>query len=782
MTPEAIAPRGELWPPTPEATTVLLANAPTAVDRKILDQWVADTRSALDGDVEIRIASEAREAVSLALPGDAAIAPVRIAWLPPGRDGDRRWRVGDLHRLHRRIGISNAERQRILAREPDRCRVVVGDPARLSELRARARTESSGDTDQALARFVERQARLALDRRERSVTGSRYKIASGVKQDMVDSRRFEDGIALLAERLGRPAAEIRAEALTYLEEMACTQSALARELWARWSRLLYSRAYELCYDVGAIEHLRELGREHPLVFLPTHKANLDHFVFSWLLYEQGFPPNHTLGGINMAFWPLGTVGRRVGTIFIRRSIRDNPVYRWVLRQYLAYLIGKRFNLEWYIEGGRSRTGKLLPPKMGLLRYLVDAIQEAGIDARIVPVSIVYDQLEEVAEMTSESRGAVKQAEGLRWLVGYARRQNRASGRVQVHFGEPIAALEALERHDTATDSRLALSKLAFEICTKINAATPLTPTGVVTLAMLGVDDRSLTATEVCRVLEPVRRYADARRLPGAEEVSELRTPADIEPTLATLVDHGVVSCYDKGREPVYAIGPENALVAAFYRNTVIHWFVNRSIAELALVHIAERETGVDAGELAWREALRMRDLLKFEFFFADQPRFREEMLEELALIEPAFFTASELTLPEIGRSLAASGALMGPRVLRSFLEAYHLVAECLLERRVDLPADEAAVLADSLALGEQFRLQGRIRGGEAVSTSLFRSALKLADNRGLLEAGGAELAERRLRFAAELRDLVRRVRVLSQLDRMPTEDSRAPATAGVGGA
>jgi glycerol-3-phosphate O-acyltransferase len=780
MTPEVLAPGGDLWPPGREVPTVLLLYAPTAIDSEVLTPWLTALQASLEEDAALRVARMATEAARLAQPDDASIAPVRVAWLPPGRDGDRRWRRRDTLKLRPRIGISGRERERILSSEPDRCRILVGEPARLSDLTSRMRSQSASESQREPAAFVDRQARLALDRRERSVTGSRYKVPQDVKEQMVRDRRFEDGIAALAEQLRRPPAEVRAEALGYLEEMACTQSPLARELWARWARGLYSRAYELCFDPAAVERLRELGKKHPLVFLPSHRSNLDGYVLASLLHEQGFPPNHTLGGINMAFWPLGAVGRRVGVIWIRRTIRDNSVYRWVLRQYLGYLVGKRFNLEWYIEGGRTRSGKLRPPKMGLLRYLVDAIEDAGIaDVRIVPVSIVYDQLEEVAEMTAESRGAVKRAEGLRWLVGYARRQSRHAGRVQVNFGETLAISPALRSYGAAEDPRLALSKLAFEVCTRINRATPVTRTGMVTLAMLGVDGRSLTAGEVCDTLEPLRRYAEARALPGAREVSELATVSGVEATLATLIEHGVVQCFDRGRDPVYAIGRDNELVAAFYRNGVIHWFVNRSIAELALVRAAEEESRFDPVEVAWNQAFRLRDALKFEFFFADRDRFREEMREELALIEPAWQRSSELTLADVGRVLAGSGALMAHRVLTSFLESYHVVAECLLANSARAPTAKAALLTECLALGEQLRLQRRITSGEAVSTELFSSALKLAENRGLLGIGNPALAAGREAFAEELRDLVRRIRVVADLDRAQREnDALVPALAG----
>jgi glycerol-3-phosphate O-acyltransferase len=779
VTCEAAVPGGDLWPPGPERPTVLLSYAPTATDREVLTGWIATLRESVAQDAALRVAGTASDAARLAQPDDASIAPVRVSWLPPGRDGDRRWRTRDMLKLRRGIGVSERERRLILTGEPDRCRILVGEPARLSDLRSRMRSRSASESQPELAAFVDRQARLALDRRERSVTGSRYKVPQDVKDQMVGDRRFEDGIAALAQQLRRTPAEVRAEALEYIEEMACTQSPLARELWARLARGMYSRAYELCYDPAAIERLRKLGKKHPLVFLPTHRSNLDGYVLASLLYEQGFPPNHTLGGINMAFWPLGPLGRRVGVIWIRRTIRDNPVYRWVLRQYLGYLVGKRFNLEWYIEGGRTRTGKLLPPKMGLLRYLVDAIEDAEVtDVQIVPVSIVYDQLEEVAEMTAESRGAVKHAEGFRWLVDYARRQSRPAGRVQVIFGETLEISPALRAYGAAEDPRLALSKLAFEVSTRINRATPVTRTGMVTLAMLGVDGRFLTAAEVRDVLEPLRRYAEARELPGAREISELAMVNGVEATLATLIEHRVVRCFDKGREPVYAIGQNNELVAAFYRNGVIHWFVNRSIAELALVRAAEEEPGWDPVEVAWAEAFRLRDVLKFEFFFSDRDRFRQEMREELALIEPSWHGASEFTLGEVGRALADTGALMAHRVLSSFLESYHIVAECLLASPAGAPIEKAAFLGDCLALGEQLRLQGRITSAEAVSTQLFSSALKLAENRGLLGTDGQQVTAGREAFAHELRDLVRRIQVVADIDRAQRQtEALVPAAA-----
>ena len=130
----------------------------------------------------------------------------------------------------------------------------------------------------------------------------------------------------------------------------------------------------------------------------------------------------------MSFWPIGPLGKRAGLIFIRRSFGDDQVYKLAVREYFGHLVAKRFNLEWYIEGGRSRTGKLRPPRYGLLHYLVRALEDGRAeDVTLVPVSITYEQLQEVGAMAAEQGGGAKSAEGLGWLAGYVRAQRRNVG-------------------------------------------------------------------------------------------------------------------------------------------------------------------------------------------------------------------------------------------------------------------------------------------------------------------------------------------------------------------
>jgi glycerol-3-phosphate O-acyltransferase len=460
---------------------------------------------------------------------------------------------------------------------------------------------------------------------------------------------------------------------------------------------------------------------------------------------------------------MGPVLRRSGVVFIRRTIRDDPVYKLALRAYLGYLVERRYNLEWYLEGGRSRTGKLRPPRLGVLSYLVDAFREGGVeDVYLVPVSIAYDQLAEVAAMAAEEHGAEKKAESLAWMLRYMRSQGQRLGKAYVNFAEPISLRQV------RTEKKLATEKIAFEVLHRLNRVTPVTPTSLLTLALLGLGDRALTQGEIRAVLRPLLDYVAVRKLPQAGGV-DLASPDGLRPALDALVSTKVVTRFTGGAEPVYAIGENQHLVAAYSRNRIIHFFVTRAITELVLLHLVRTPfpgdtsgpAGAAEGDLgtrAWAEALRLRDLLKYEFFFAAKPEFAEELRAELAILDPDWERKAE-DATAIAAGLAELPLLLGHRVLGSFLEAYMVVADRLAAHPPG-PVDEESFLEECIGVGRQYRLQQRIHSTESISKELFRNALALAAGRGLLEDGSAAGREA---FAAELREVVDRVDGLRRL-------------------
>ncbi|HEX4719695.1 MAG TPA: glycerol-3-phosphate 1-O-acyltransferase [Thermoleophilaceae bacterium] len=724
---------------------VNLVFAESPVERSHVDDWLtegghsADTVYATGSDLASRLADS---------PGDPLITPVGVAWLPPERGGVRRATVIDvLTRANPRR--PNARRQRRIVRhDPARSRVVVGAPALLSDLRERfERTTGRGAADGGFGPFVARQGRLALEREERAIGGQRYKVPRLVAEEIGQSGRFAAVVEDTARQLGEPASRVREKATAALDEMVASQSRLAVDAWDQFTGWM-ARAYTLDVDERGLDRVRELGRDGALVFLPSHRSYLDPMVLRHALADHGFPPNHILGGINVAVWPIGPIARRSGMIFIKRSFRDAPVHKAVLREYIAYLLRKRFSLEWYIEGGRSRTGKLRPPRYGLLAYLVDAVKASpDRDVHLVPVSIVYDQLPEIGKMAAEDRGRPKAPESFRWLVGYARSQSRPLGRAHVTFGEPLALGRRLAEDDS-------VPKVAFEICHRINRVTPVTPMSMVTLAMLGAEGRGLTLEEGRMIGRPVIEYLNQRGLPVTSDV-KLGELDPFHNALAALVRQGVVTEYPGGAESVYAINPEKHQEAAFYRNASIHFLVNRAIVELALLHAAET-AAPDLQESVWQEALRLRDLLKFEFFFARKREFAEEVRAEAELMAPGW---EQRVFPtdDVEAVLFAQPMLLAPRVLRPFVEAYRVVAEQLVESDPSEPADNEALVARCLAVGLQQHARGRIVAAESISAELFAGALRLASNRGL-----SDIRSRKA-FAHEVTDVDRRIGALARM-------------------
>ncbi len=581
---------------------------------------------------------------------------------------------------------------------------------------------------------------------------------------ITESDLFAKRVAEVAAASGRTVADVSADGRRCLAEMTATVGSRASRVWGRFGGWL-SRAYRIDVDDRELPRLHELAERHSLVFLPNHRSYLDPLVLRQVLARHGLPPNHILGGINLAMWPISTVGKRAGLVFIRRSFRDDPVYPAMLRLYLGYLLREKANLEWYFEGGRTRTGKLRPPKMGVLRYLLDAFlanAEHEADVYIVPVSIVYDQQHEVEAISREETGIAKDPESLRLLVSFARAQSRKRGRAYVRFGEPLSlgdiVADAEERAGAAAtdrdDGAAVVPRVAFEIAHRINAATPITPSALVTFSLLDADGRAFTVPELRRVLTPMLEYIRRRKLPLTTG-ADLTNDDDLRPELRTLVREKVIGEYTDGREAVYWVTAERQHEAGFYRNTVTHWFVTRAICEIAVIEVAE-QGAVDVQEATWQAALGLRDLLKYEFFFARKREFAEQMRAEISLARPGWESA-DLRADELTTALTDTGLLLAHRVVGPFLEAYLVLADRLAAGDPATPVDREKLVAECLRVARQRWLQHQLHSPESISKDLMLGAFKLAGNRDLLGPGDEDLAAERARFAAELAGAVRRV-------------------------
>ncbi|CPR10531.1 glycerol-3-phosphate acyltransferase [Mycobacterium bohemicum DSM 44277] len=738
--------------------SLVLASMESAIEKDLVTAWLERQRAA-NPDAEVDVlelpqpdapASElAALAARLEVGEDRSIVPVRVFWLPPADRG----RIAKVAGLlpGRDPYHPNERRQReILRAAPHRARVVAGEPATVSELRRQWRDTTVGQDNTDFAQFVIRRAILAMERVEYRILGPQYKSPRLVKPEIIASARFRAGLKKI------PGATVE-EAGKMLDELATGWSRVSVDLVGVLGRAI-SRGFdpEIDYDEYQIAAMRAGLDAHPAVLLFSHRSYIDGAVVPVAMQENRLPPVHVFAGINLSFGAMGPLLRRSGVIFIRRNIADNPLYKYVLREYVGYIVEKRFNLSWSIEGTRSRTGKMLPPKLGLLAYVADAYLDGrSEDILLQPVSISFDQLHETAEYAAYARGGEKTPEGLGWLYNFIRAQGeRNYGKIYVRFPEAVSMRQYLgaPHGPIAQDQdakRLALQKMSFEVAWRILQSTPVTATGLVCALLLTTHGAALTLSQLHHTLQDSLDYLERKQTPMSTSALRLRTREGVRAAVDALSNGHPITRVDGGREPVWLIGPNEQHAAAFYRNSVIHAFLETSIVELALAH-AGRADG-DRMEAFWAQAMRLRDLLKFEFYFADSAAFRDHIAEEMAWHDD-WRSHVAAGADDIDAMLFAKRPLMSDAMLRVFFEAYEIVADVLRDAPADIGEKELTDLA--LGVGRQYVAQTRVRSSQSVSTLLFATARQVVVDQNLI-APAADLAERRTAFRRELRDILR---------------------------
>jgi glycerol-3-phosphate O-acyltransferase len=313
-----------------------------------------------------------------------------------------------------------------------------------------------------------------------------------------------------------------------------------------------------------------------------------------------------------------------------------------------------------------------------------------------------------------------------------------------YLGEPHGPITT----DDAA-KRLALQKMAFEVAWRILRATPVNASGLVSALLLTTRGRALTLDQLHHTLQDSLDYLERKQTPMTNSALRLRTHEGVRTAVDALSGGHPVTGVDSGREPVWRIEPEHEHEAAFYRNTLIDAFLETSIVELAVAYAARAEG--DRLEAFWAQVMRLRDLLKFEFYFAESTAFREHIAEEMAW-QDDWEANVRNGGDDIGALLYNKQPLMSHAMLRPFVEAYEIVADVLRDTPAEISEKDLTKLA--LGIGRQYAAQARVHSNESVSALLFATARQVLADQGLLEPA-ADLRERRQAFLAELRAILR---------------------------
>ncbi len=371
-----------------------------------------------------------------------------------------------------------------------------------------------------------------------------------------------------------------------MEEIAANFSYEAIRLTDRVLGFTWNRLYQ-GINVHNAERVRQLAHDgHEIVYVPCHRSHMDYLLLSYVLYHQGLVPPHIAAGINLNFWPAGPIFRRLGAFFIRRTFKGNKLYSTVFREYLGELFSRGYSVEYFVEGGRSRTGRLLDPKTGTLSMTIQAMLRGGTrPITLVPIYIGYEHVMEVGTYAKELRGATKEKESLpQMLRGLSKLRNLGQG--YVNFGEPLPLITFLNQHvpewrdaiDPIEAVRPAwltptVNEIAAQLMVRINNAGAANAMNLCCTALLASRQRSLTREQLTEQLECY--VSLLRNVPYAADAT---VP---DATATQLIEHALqMNKFEVEKDTIgdiIILPREQAVLMTYYRNNIMHMLVLPSL-------------------------------------------------------------------------------------------------------------------------------------------------------------------------------------------------------------
>ncbi|MEM1336838.1 MAG: HAD-IB family hydrolase [Bacteroidota bacterium] len=593
-------------------------------------------------------------------------------------------------------------------------------------------------------------------------------------EDVINNIKFQEALKQIAKSHDLDVEAVQKDAAKYIKELYAEQHPLAKIASIRGFDYILSRAYSEKIDVDprGIKQLMKLMRRHSVAFIMTHKTYLDTLVLISTLARYGMPVPYSFGGINLAFPGLKQLGKSAGIVFIRRSFKDNPVYKVALRHYISSIIDKGDHLTWNIEGTRSRTGKILHPQMGILKYIMDAEKESSRDIKYVPVSIVYDLIPDVKEMTEQAKGAKKKSENVAEGVKYIRSLGNDYGRAAIRFGDPV---EIDETHNVVVPqleedtykSRNTLPFFAFDLINQMSKITPVSTVSLICNVLL--NDFALTKKEIEFKVKKLMEYIGKKQ---HDALMDRGNPiaVSVQKGLNLLQGAHIVQKSRAGQKAQYSIISSEYLPATYYANMVAGHLYHSAFVEMALVKIKD-DTSPDRIVHFWEEIMNLRNLFKFEFFYTNKAKFSVEIEEELQRFHKNWRDILSDPKKDVTEILKKQDLFISRALLLSYLEADKVVCHALNNWDEDDPFNEEEFLELCLFKGKELHWQSRITRLDSVSKPFLSNAYRFAENAGLglkdqkINTRGLET------WMAQLDDLTGRLVYLKEIEMAPSSRS-----------
>lgn len=621
--------------------------------------------------------------------------------------------------------------------------IEIAEPVNLKEFIAEEEMNKLTVHEQATA--TRRHLISQINKKRQTIIGPVLKSRDELKQSILTSEAIQTFLEKHSRENDLPLQQVNKKADKYLEEIAANYSSkwiAAYNFVLRW---LFKNLFEgIVIDKKSLANVKEQSIKAPLILVPCHKSHLDYLILSYVFHNNNMPCPHIAAGKNLSFWPMGTIFRGGGAFFMRRTFKGAELYAKVFSEYMKKLLSEGFNIELFIEGTRSRTGKLLPPKFGLMSILVNAFKEKACeDLLIVPVFFGYDRVLEEEAYLHEVEGGDKEPESVGQIFKARQFLKKRYGKVYVNFHEPISLKKYIETNNIDFENidkkqqQELCSAIGYKSIQSIHDVSLATPYGVVASAILNSSKKRFSHTQLMTDIDMYMDYLETQGVRLSETLRDRREWA-IKTVLENYVKRKFIDLNtdsEMGITPksIYKVNKAKRPLLGYYKNNSIKFFISASYTALAILKL-------DRFQFKNTELSKSYDLLQgiFDTEFAYD---REVSSDQYIRKDIKAFINAGIVTPHSKLPDTYDITANGYRKLKSyagflstFLESY-LVALSFFKQHPENTFDTKTGIKKIQPIGKKMYKNAEIELPESLSDITYKNAIRYFSDKGLNNVG-----------------------------------------------
>ena len=520
----------------------------------------------------------------------------------------------------------------IIIRHPEKIRVELASPVNLKDFINRPEIEQLDSEFQAhrlRSYLVE-----ILNRQRKSITGPVLKSRQELTEDILTRKSLREYLAQYAVENNLTLSKTHKRAAGYIKEIAANYNLQVINFASWLLTWVFKNIFDdLVLNQKEINRMREKSTKAPLILVPCHKSHLDYLLLPYVMFKNNMPCPHIAAGKNLSFWPLGPLFRRAGAFFLRRTFQGAPLYTKIFAAYLEKLLYEGFNIKIFIEGGRSRTGKLLAPKPGGLAMLINAYNNGACDnLYFVPIFIGYDHVLEEDSYLKEIEGGKKKPETLKGLINARKFLKKKYGKVYMKFNEPISIKKYIQ------DKNIDLSKASkeeyiefvktfgYKLINAINTNAVATPHGIIASAVLNCSKNSFAKKQM---IARVDTYMNILNFMKAEVSDALLVDPDnaLNAVINDFISRNFIELADEDdkditENTIFIVKDNKRAILDYYKNSVISFFVHFAYTAVAILETDRFQ--FSSSDLVSRYRF-LEKIFTDEFFFDEETTYEENI-------------------------------------------------------------------------------------------------------------------------------------------------------------